>query len=214
MKALVDNDILLKGACYVLLQEIVSAIGASAADCGVLGAARFVLRRKIEKAKLFQNTKLAMQSLETFLAAAPSLEPSTKEQVMAAQLEASALRLGLGLDAGESQLCAMVIERAVPMLITGDKRAIRAFEELVDGDGDLAALCGKLVCLEQMVLLLLTKVAFENLRSAICREPEVDKTLTICFSCLSISVSEPVVREGLDSYIRALRSEASCVLLP
>jgi hypothetical protein len=52
----------------------------------------------------------------------------------------------------------------------------------------------------------------ETLRTAICTEPMVDKTLTICFGCSSASTQRETVLEGLDSYIRALRSVATRIL--
>lgn len=212
MKVVVDNDILFKGACYGLLQEISAALKIETGECGVLGAARFVVRRKIKRAKLSQNSTLVAKRLEAFLTVAATLEPVGTEQALAARLEASALQLGLSLDAGESQLCAIVIERSVSRLVTGDKRAITALERLVSDDAELMKLCGTVVSLEQLVLLLMAQIHFDLIRDAICLESEADKTLTICFGCRSDNTSEPSARQGLDSYIRDLRSSASRVL--
>lgn len=213
MRAAVDNDILLKGACYGLLQEVAAVLAVKAGECGVLGAARFVVRDKIVRTKFSQDKKVILGNLNAFLSISTALEPAKEEQAIAARLESSALRLGLSLDAGESQLCAMVIERALPLFVTGDKRAITALGRLIEEDNSIAKLRGKLMCLEQLVLLLLTQNSFALVRAAICLEPEVDKALTICFSCQSAGVSEATARQGLESYVRDLRFAAALMLI-
>jgi hypothetical protein len=213
MKAAIDNDILFKGACYGRLQDVADALHAIPSECGVLGAARFVLREKINRTNLCQDRKTVAQGLEAFLKSVTVLEPGRNEQVIAAQLESSALELGLSLDVGESQLCAMVMERAIPRLVTGDKRAILALEQLISVDSSLLKLQTKILCLEQLLLLVLVKVSFSELRVSICREPEVDKVMTICFSCRSANSSEQNLRDGLGSYIRDIQSAAPTILL-
>ena len=210
--AIIDNDILFKGACYCLLQEFAGALNTTPGDCGILGAARFVVKHKIERAKLSKENKLALRNLDTFLSVAAVLEPVKTEQAFAARLEGHALRLGLGLDAGESQLCAMAIERVAPLFVTGDKRAIAAFEQLITLEPDIIQLCGKVMCLEQLVVLLLARITFGIVHDAVCLEPTVDKALAICFACLSGSKSEPRAKEGLESYIKYLRSTAERIL--
>lgn len=212
MKAVIDNDILYKGSCYGLLQDVAMALDAKPSECGVLGAARFVLRDKIRRAKLSQDKKLASQVLESFLRSTLVVETSENEQMIAAELESTALRLGVSLDAGESQLCAVAIHRAVPLLATGDKRAIAALEMIIDSDTHLLALCAKIVCLEQLILRIMTRVGFGDLRAAVCREPDADKVIAICFSCRSAVSSESATREGLHSYLRDLRSVAARML--
>ena len=99
----------------------------------------------------------------------------------------------------------------VPRVLTGDKRAIVAIEGLVDADERLAALSGKVYCLEQLILIVLSADSNEKLRDSICTESSVDKTLTICLSCRSNSGFEATA-ECLGSYIRDLRSKAPRVL--
>lgn len=209
MKALIDNDVLLKGACYGLLEQLVVPIYCPP---GVLGAAPFVVSKRIAKTALNRNTALAQGILDAFLRSAILLEPSDDEQNMAADFELAAQRTGLSFDSGESQLCAILVSRLVPFLITGDKRAIRSIERLLDSDLRLAALCGKVRCLEQLVRSILSKDTCSGLRDAICVEPLVDKSLSICFSCTNESATHESFTEGLDSYIEALRAEAKRVL--
>jgi len=212
MNVVIDNDVLYKGACYGVLHDIAHAYNGTAGSVGVLGAARFVVTKKIHKANLARTDGLAIQELSRFLSTAIQLEPTDSEQNLAADLESAAQQLGVNLDAGESQLCAIAIGRVIPVLLTGDKRAITAIELLLDTVQRLHDLCGKVRCLEQAVLCVLDRKGVETLRAAICTEPTVDKALTICFGCSSSNTQRETVLEGLDSYIRALRSAATRVL--
>jgi hypothetical protein len=214
MKAAIDNDILFKGACYGLLGELIATACSATEGVGTLGSARFVVAKKIEKNKLLRNRTAALAVFFEFLDRSEALEPTQDEQNMAADLELVAQRLGINLDSGESQLCAMLVFRVLPLLLTGDKRAITAMEQLIDADNRLIALNGKVRCLEQLVYDALAKGNHVALRTAVCGEPQVDKALAICFSCTSQSVSLASIVEGLQSYIKALRMEATRVLSP
>jgi hypothetical protein len=214
MKAMVDNDIVFKGACYGLLDEFLSPVCTVGDPFGVLGSARFVVSKKISKANPKKGITVALRHLGDFLQRATVVEPTEDEQIMAAEFELAAQRAGLGFDVGESQLCAILIQRLTPLLLTGDKRAIHAIEELLDSEGRLTSLCGKIRCLEQLVLDVLTTAGTnpDTLRGMICAEIEIDKTLTICFSCHRQDWPGQDYTEGLQSYIADLRQRAMRVL--
>ena len=214
MKAVVDNDILLKGACYGLLDYLISPVCGGTEVAGVLGSARFVVRDKIQNNPLRRDRAMALAAFSDFLNRTTDLEPTETEQSMAADLEIAAQRAGLNLDAGESQLCAILVNRLLPWLLTGDKRAIIAMDRLVDLDSRLDHLNGKVRCLEQLVLYALNDGNRSVFRTAVCSEPEIDKALSICFSCQSEPSAAASTEEGLRSYIRALRTETSRVLSP
>lgn len=212
MNALVDNDVLFKGACYRLLSEFVSAIPCDTKATGVLGSAQFVLRRRIRMARLRSNVSEPLRCLMQFLADAQILEPTDGELQMAANLELMAQTLRVNLDSGESQLSAVLVTRNLPVLLTGDKRAIQAIEILLDADARLQAACGRIKCLEQIVKTLLSDATPTTLRAAICGEPDVDKALSICFSCKNPDAGPDSFLEGLTSYINSLRASARRVL--
>jgi predicted nucleic acid-binding protein len=213
VRGLIDNDVLLKGACYGVLLEITSAVFPNRNEVGVLGAARFVVSKSIKRQALNRDSADAERTFANFLAHVRILEPDTQESGVAADLELAAQRLGLALDAGESQLCAILINRGLSLILTGDKRAIQAAEQLIDVDTRLLAICGKAMCLEQAFLLTLPGLGPDALRAAVCSEPNVDKALTICFGCHSAATSAENYTEGLRSYVNSLRSTASRVLV-
>lgn len=209
--ALVDNDILLKGACYGLLPELVGTI-AGEHRIGFLGAARFVLPKLLSKKILRTDPSIAKARLVSFLAAQDVVEPTSQEQEFAALLEGTAQRLLVNLDTGESQLLAILIMRTLPWLMTGDKRAVFAIEHLRETDTMVSGVDGKLICLEQLVLRLLGNGKSSSIRTAICSESAIDRALSVCFSCASPEISADSARDALNSYIEDLRRSAPHVL--
>lgn len=206
----VDNDVLIKTAAYQLIEDTLRA-----ESIGVLGAARYVVTGRIDRMELAGDRAAARKAALEFIARATVLEPADEELRVAADIEATAQRRGLSLDAGESQLVAIIMQREIRLFATGDKRAVRAFESLMDELDALAGLQGRLRCLEQIILRCADAGDPEALARAICAEPQVDKTLSICFRCFSPAPHGPAFdRDGLASYINTLRNEAPRVLEP
>jgi hypothetical protein len=214
MKALVDNDILIKGSCYALLHDFVAGIPAAPDAVGLLGAAEFVVRSAILRRLGKEKSGAALDLFATFLKQTSKVEPSASEREMAAEFEFHAQKQGVALDSGESQLCAVLIARSIPLLSTGDKRATQAIERLIDHCPVLAALNEKVVSLEQIMLRTIGSKTPNSLRPLICREPSVDKTLSVCFACHSSNLVDEACLDGLRSYINALRKAAPRVLAP
>jgi hypothetical protein len=210
MKALVDNDILLKGAEYGLLSPFAAAIPGGDERVGVLGAARYVVQDRLLR---WSSEGTARDQFLTFLGENIEVEPTPEEQDMASSIETCAQRTGVGLDAGESQLCAVLISREVPLFVTGDKRAICAIELLLDAYALLLATAGRVLCLEQLVSALLEVSQIDSVRKAICNKPNADKALSICFCCKSSNeTSKENILAGITSYVKDLRTKAPRVL--
>lgn len=210
MTSLVDNDVLLKAASYNLLDALV--IDTAGTGAGYLGAARFMLPKKLSKLKLETSRIAATAAWARLLESGTPVEPSDDETSLAALFESAAQKVGVPLDGGESLLCAVLIHRSIPLLLTGDKRAIRALEVLADHEDSLASLFGRLRCLEQLVRDAILRRGLNALRPNICAEPEVDKTLTLVFACSSDGVTVEGVQQGLSSYIEHLRRDAPRML--
>jgi hypothetical protein len=211
MDAIVDNDIIFKLVCYGLIEEMLLGHGEPRRSVGVLGAARYVIKKRITK-KLQTSTATAVEILEAFIDRVIILEPTEAEQLMAADFELAAQHAAVALDTGESQLCAILIARALPLLLTGDKRAICAIEQLLTIADRLNSVAGKVKCLEQLMLDSLSEDNCRRYRSMICREASIDRTLSICFSCSSDDAAIDGIISGLKSYINDLRSQAQHVL--
>jgi hypothetical protein len=209
-EAAVDNDVLIKAACYGLA----AALGEGRL-LGVLGAARYVVTGRIATMRLAGDRAGARDAALKLLDRSVVLEPTEEELRLAVGIETAAQLRGVSLDAGESQLAAMVITRSIPVLETGDKRAIRGFEALLDELVELTDLSGRVRCIEQIVLRCACDGDSQTLAQAICSEPHVDKALSICFRCFSPSPHWSTLDlAGLVSYVDALRTDAPRVLEP
>lgn len=206
-----DNDVVFKAVCY-RATELIWKRGDEAAAVGILGAAKYVVPSLLEQVNLTGAVDPARADFDAFLGAAVVLEPEPREVALAAEMELLAQRGGVSLDTGESQLAAMVAIRSLDGLHTGDKRAIRALELLLDATTDLAPLQARVFSLEQLVASL-DDAAVERLILAVCAEPLVDKALTYCCACHSPGgTTADSVRAGLRSYINDLRSDAPRLL--
>lgn len=214
MNALVDNDILIKGSCYDLLDMLLAPSSLSISSIGVLGTARYIVSSAVQEMTLMEDKAVALSRVRSSLDRVVIIEPSEAEQLMAAELELAAQHCGVQLDSGESQLCAVVITRSLPILLTGDKRAIHAIGTLMNVDFRLCYMFKRVQCLEQLILTAIDAGHGNSLRVAVCRERNIDKTLSICFHCNNPSFDERTTRDCLLSYIDDLRASDGHVLAP
>ena len=207
---LLDNDVLIKCSCYALLTKIQRS---SDAPDGILGAAPYVVRHHLAKSGRVQDREGARQRFEKYLETAAILEPTDAEAKLSADIEEAATKLGAQLDTGESQLCAIAILRGSYMLLTGDKRAIQGAEQIHRTVRSFTKLRGRLVCLEQAIAGIATRVGPDEVRILICAEPAIDKSLAICFSCAS-NTAIGFDLTGLASYVSDMRKHAPTMLYP
>jgi len=210
LSAVVDNDVLIKGACYSLLAELMAAYG-GAGSLGVLGTARYVVPRRLLRDPRLVNRDQAVARWGTFFVDAEEVEPTPKAIDLATALEEAAAAAGVPLDVGESLLCAVAIDRPVPGVVTGDKRAIEALELLLAGVNELRSLTGRVLCLEQLIEALIPRLGAGVTRAAVCAEPCADRALSLCFQCGRRSDGR-IDPEGLRSYIGDLRRRAPTIL--
>ncbi|MGW7424466.1 hypothetical protein ACWGJB_31295 [Streptomyces sp. NPDC054813] len=207
-----DNDVLIKCSCYALLDEVSLSERQPTPGVGVLGAARYVVTKYLERRGRVLDRESAIQRFEDFLASVVELEPTPDELDLASRIEEAAVRAGVELDSGESQLCAIAVLRGPMFLLTGDKRAIEGAEKVQEVVNELSTLQGKIVCLEQAIAGVSARIGMDEVRARICAEPNVDKALSICFQCSSASPRIESFMEGLASYVQHLRERASTLL--
>ncbi len=205
---LLDNDVIFKLSCYGLHEELENFLNDRGGIPGVLTVALFVLTRHLKRSQRIADRTRAKAKFRRIVLMCQRIEPTPDEIAVALSLEEQAQVEGLQLDAGESQLLAILVSRQVPLLLTGDKRAIAAIERLrIAEDAQ-----GRLACLEQLFHCFLDSENKQDIRDAICRESQVDKSLAICFSCGSGTASRSSIYEGLRSYIKAIRRSSPRVL--
>jgi len=208
-----DADVLVKCSAYGLLQQATACLICGDGNAALLGSTKYTVLARLKRATLEQSPIVAESRFLAFLQSASLLEPTSEEGELAADLEFEAQKMALALDAGESQLAAIVIVRAIPLLVTGDKRAIRALEALVEIVPAPSALISKIACLEQLFITLLGTGDTTAIRDAVCSERHVDKSASICFACHSSQANVGDWLDALNSYVAALRADAPKVLM-
>lgn len=211
---LVDNDIVLKTCCYGAVDELMGCFEAVGRKAHILGVARFVLAQAIVKRKSIVNREQASHELQRLLGSVSEIEPTSEELALAAQFESEAQKSPeLEFHIGESQLLAILILRAAHLLATGDKRAIRAMEVVVNLVGQNENVAKRIACFEQVVMSIIGQHGAEALHARICSEPTVDIAMSICFRCASGDCTTEATTSALTSYIRDMRRQAPNLLL-
>jgi hypothetical protein len=210
--AAIDNDVILKGVSYGFLTELIHAVPGTPHAHGVLGTAKYVLRKALQKRPPHRVSQ-ARAELEAALLTLEVLEPTDQETELAAQLEFEAQRQGVPMHVGECQLVAMLAIRGFNHVLTGDRKAIVALAAVANSSGiSTAKLAGRLICFEQAIRYLVLAHGAANIKAAICAEREVDVAMRVCFSCASPEVGEASWLAGLDSHIAELRSASGNLL--
>jgi hypothetical protein len=212
-QVLMDNDVILKACCYDVVDEVIGCVAGKARPVHALGVVQYVLAKAISKRSNIANKERATDRLAHLLGSVALIEPNGDELLLAAEFEETAQSRGVDLDGGESQLLAVLIRRSAALLLTGDKRAIRAIESVVQARGCNEQAARRVACLEQIVMALVGRHGAETIHWHVCGEAAVDKSLAVCFSCSSGSCHPESILEGLASYIADLRRQAPCVLV-
>jgi len=202
---LLDNDVVLKACCFGLGSEMISCISVNGTPPAILKVAEYVIRKRVRR----HNRETAERLLCTLLSTIGRIEPDDEELGLAAAFEETAQAQNLELDSGESQLLAILLRRNHRLMITGDKRAIRAIEEIVGKELGSP----RIACFEQLVTSILRRSDIVEVREKICRERSLDRAIAACFACSSPVVSISSVFDGLRSYIDDLRKDTQHVLL-
>ncbi len=209
-RVLVDNDVILKTACYALVVETIDATTIAGIPPAMLGVGRFVIRGRLTRAANIADPERARAAFDRMLPLVALVEPDDAELAIAAELEAEANRRDLELDGGESQLLAILANRRCNLLITGDKRAIVAMSVVAAGEA-----AARVACLEQLIAHIVGAVGLAAVRPRVCAEAKVDRAITACFGCsMAPPPADAGVIAGLASYAAHLDRTAPGVLLP
>jgi hypothetical protein len=206
-RVLLDNDVVLKMASYRLGSELIIATTDDEVPPSILVVATHVVRSLIDRSKKLLDKGAAKAELEAILDKVQQLEPTQEEIVLAADFEQAADELALEFDGGESLLFAILLKRKARRIVTGDKRAIRALEQISTADGH-----GCIACFEQLIATIAASAGHSGLRTNICAEPDTDKAMTVCFSCGQATAKPSNIDDGLSSYINSIRQTAPNVL--
>ncbi|NIE82532.1 MULTISPECIES: hypothetical protein [unclassified Burkholderia] len=211
-KALIDTDVLLKTASYKLLKQLLALAPFESKEFGMIAAAQFVVTGKLKKKLKEPRLAEAKAHFQEAMSVIAAIEPRSEELALAAELESAAVAMGVELDLGESQICALMVSREMNLMMTGDKRAIRAIAALKEHTA-CAYAHGKVACLEQLALWMIACAGLDAVQPSVCVLPAVDTSLTMALGCYSGGASLGSCHEGLTSYINSIQTEAPSVLI-
>jgi hypothetical protein len=211
-QVLIDNDVILK-ICRWLLGSPARTVILRHGPPAILGSARFVLTRRLDRTRDLPHIEAAREELRLFLAATSVIEPDDTAILLAADFQEAAQELSVPLDGGESQLLAILLTTGSGILVTGDKRAISAAETVTARLGCCASAIGRVACLEQLLSSVVSEIGAEAVRARVCADSGADTTVATCFSCWSAIFREEEVAAGLASYITDVRSCAQNILV-
>ncbi len=168
MKLLIDSDAFCKLGEAGLLPDVVEALGADFDDCGRLYALPQMLRRG------GLRKTYGAEACERLLALAAPLSAISESSVEWLDRLTSIP----DVDPGEALLFAAAVPSALTV-VTGDKRALRALKDVPGFD---AAMAGRIVVLEALLILLCDRLGADAVRGRVQPLMATDKTIRVYFS--------------------------------
>lgn len=197
-RLLMDNDALLKAAHWGLLDVVPTLVGGTWADAACLPT--FPPRVQRAEPKLFADAGVASTLAQRLAITVPLPEPDVTML--------SALQSEPGIDAGELLLFGALAATPGAVLLTGDKRALRA----VTLTSARSRFQQRVVCVEQLLSHALDQLGAETLVAQVRRWTPRDQAALAIFGRQG-DKSETDLREGLGSYVRSLDGETGGLLV-
>ncbi|MEZ2320791.1 MAG: hypothetical protein ACBR15_17520 [Microcoleus sp.] len=201
---LIDNDALLKLARYGLLDEAIAIFGCTPADAIVLATAKYKLLPHKNRLRFCKDEESATR-LEAFLRTSNQLDAGLADPDILDLLNDVP-----NIDTGEALLFAVGASNSNTLVITGDKRSIKALcshDSVADAS---KALAGRVVSVE-VLFSMLAEYQFTLIQERVRAKPDVDKALNNSFG-VTVPADLESVKEGLNSYIRDLHSKTGTLL--
>jgi hypothetical protein len=166
-RALFDADVLIKLSVIDCFQDCIAALGLQLPECATLlsmtksaGISNATVRdRRSGGGK-------ASRRLFRTLSAIPTIDKlAADEQALAAKLNQASQNAGVFVDGGEAILFSISIIRGIPVVTTGDKKAIKSLPPLKRAVPELAAMQKRVVPFERILLQLVSAKGFAGLLS-------------------------------------------------
>ncbi|MBI2571908.1 MAG: hypothetical protein HYV63_33270 [Candidatus Schekmanbacteria bacterium] len=194
MKLLVDVDAFCKLQVAGLLSDAAGLVAARIDDCGRLPALPHMLRRGKLRKQFGGDVCEVLISVAEAVPVIPQPSDTWLDKLIPIE----------GIDVGEAQLFAAAAEGSL-LVVSGDKRALRA---LKDVEGFAGALAGRIVVLEAVLVALCDHLGADAVRDRIAPLAAADKMVQVCFS-----IGNPSPREALISYYQSLAAELDPLVL-
>jgi hypothetical protein len=195
---LTDNDIVEKLAIYDLLENALASLGASPSDVYVLPTLKHRIGGKVRtKATNRLGVEVVDRILEFLGGVNEIRDYSLSDQLLLDDV--------VNIDPGEAILLAATGVYPISLLLTGDKRCLRAIATCPDCKTIALRIRGKVICFEQILLRLIEDLGFEQVLAKVVAVPYCDTALRAAFGS-GIHSTQPNTVECLQSYIKELRN--------
>ncbi|MGZ8915191.1 MAG: hypothetical protein ACXW1Z_19045 [Methylobacter sp.] len=197
MIVLADNDIILKLAQCDLLEVLPDSLGQEWTEIFITDTAKYQLLPKNDTKALSKcGNEETLARLKAFLKTTKTL-PVVNDTCLLAQLENID-----GIDSGEKFLFAAAVETENPLLITGDKIALKALLKHQDQMPTVfSALQNAVVTFESAILLAMHKFGFAIIKQKLLGSPKPDGMLR---AVLRSETGEEDFVEGLCSFSKEI----------
>lgn len=200
-----DTDILLKLITFRLLKQSLTALGViSEKDVYVTPEAASKCRNSKHERTDFRQETLN-QALDFLKKVAVISKPGDPEELNLL------LEIEEGMDAGETTLFLATRGETDFILLTGDKRALRALTNNFLSQELHNRHLKRVLCLEALILLIIRREGFVAIHEKLLMEQSCDKAIQKAL--LAGEGTERKFIETLESYIRRLEEETQGLLL-
>lgn len=198
MNYYIDNDVVIKLAQYDLLQELTQCLSHNGNQFFVLETLYYVARlNDLTPPTMFDSTESGQRALDFYNSCKKAEITSTQIANLIQQIDTP------NLDEGELILIGCAMENGHSPVVTGDKRAVYATDQLANSIVRLQT-C-KFIILERALRFILKHCDHNVIFTKIQNKPDIDKALSICFKNNG-SLSLEDVNRALDSYINHEKS--------
>lgn len=154
-----DNDIILKLSTFDLLDATIATLKVNPENLRVLDTARFVFQgnRKVSE----KYSEVIRRRAINFVEGCQTVNPvDSSEFILLRQM----------LDVGEATLVATTCDVSPFVLLTGDKRFLKALATHLGLAEVAERLRGRVICLESVILLLIQHMGFEIVKMRVLPE--------------------------------------------
>ncbi len=198
-----DNDIVHKLSRCNLFQESLQVLGCDIASVRVLDTLehRFRLNKPQEKAIAKCGDQETVDRMRAAVKAAGTIPLPTDADLLDELMAIDRM------DLGEARMIVSALETNGVILLTGDKKAIRA---LMASASFSERLRERFICLEQIMLWLIREFGFPLVHARVFPARECDNVLKTAFSSSS---TEKTALEALHYYLDDLRKDTGDLLV-
>lgn len=193
----IDNDILLKLVAFQLFDEAMASLNLAKNDLQVLPTAKFVFFQLRRQPELIYSDDILARAI-ALVENCPTLPDivNTDES----RIEAQQLETFDEIHQGEARLILATRDKESFLLISGDKNCMKALFRLPDET--YQRLCGRVVCLEQIMLRMIDVLGFDEVCDRIYPVIQYDKAIHLCFG-----YSEPAPKAQVQGALQSCLNE-------